>query len=477
MTNHTNSANGLIFKTDGGVFLKKNKARLFSVFVVFLLFLQTFAQPFVHSVKAAETTDRTVTLVGSLQTELGHSSDWDPGAAETQMQDDGNQFYSLTATLPAGSYEYKIAINGSWDENYGAFGVPGGDNIKLDLKEETTITFYYNDDTHGVTDSRYYTPLTEDKRPRLAGNIQPAIHAGDEWSPGTSTAKFYDDNFDNVYTYTTIVPKGKYEYKVVLGNDWGEEYPGQNEKLNVLEDTEITFFFNNETKEVSTNYSPDGSDNRIEKDKLFHDTWDQAYRQPFGAIKAGDEVRLRLAAKKSDLTRASVEMKNYQTGNSEVITLSKKASIGDLDYWEGTFTPKEKGVYGYKFIVGDGEAVAEYGEDTEQGGKGKAADSNAGLFQLTVYDPDFKTPDWMKESVVYQIFPDRFYNGNSSNDMQNQRPVDLNQLSIRAGMNCLTIRDLRMNQGMMETKFGVMISLAETLKEFRTNWIISNHLA
>ncbi|NLL71491.1 MAG: glycoside hydrolase family 13 protein, partial [Epulopiscium sp.] len=37
-------------------------------------------------------------------------------------------------------------------------------------------------------------------------------------------------------------------------------------------------------------------------------------------------------------------------------------------------------------------------------------------FQLTVYDPSYQTPDWMKEAVVYQIFPDRFYNGNREND-------------------------------------------------------------
>ncbi|MBE6728760.1 MAG: glycoside hydrolase family 13 protein [Ruminococcaceae bacterium] len=30
-------------------------------------------------------------------------------------------------------------------------------------------------------------------------------------------------------------------------------------------------------------------------------------------------------------------------------------------------------------------------------------------WQLTVYDKDFKTPDWLKGGTIYQIFPDRFY--------------------------------------------------------------------
>ena len=33
-------------------------------------------------------------------------------------------------------------------------------------------------------------------------------------------------------------------------------------------------------------------------------------------------------------------------------------------------------------------------------------------FQITVYQKDYKTPDWFSESIVYQIFPDRFCNAN-----------------------------------------------------------------
>ena len=35
------------------------------------------------------------------------------------------------STCPAGSYEYKVALNGAWDENYGAGGAPGGADIPL----------------------------------------------------------------------------------------------------------------------------------------------------------------------------------------------------------------------------------------------------------------------------------------------------------------------------------------------------------
>ncbi|MCA0987105.1 alpha amylase N-terminal ig-like domain-containing protein [Guptibacillus algicola] len=358
------------------------------------------------------TTERTVTLVGDLQTELGADVDWKPEATETIMEDKGNGFYEFTAELPAGKYEYKIAINQSWGESYGK----DGGNIPLELSEATTVTFYYHDGTHVVADSTTYNKIADEKQPRLVGSIQPAIDAGDEWSPSTSTAFFTDDNFDNVYTYTADVPKGNYEYKVVLGNDWGEEYPGGNAALNVLSDATITFQFNAETKDVSTDYSPEGSDGAINKDQLLHNSWEEAYRAPFGAVKEGETVTLRLSAKKDDLTKVELYLKNQNTGTSKLVSMEKAATTDGMDFFEADVTPEDKGLYGYKFIVRDGAAKAEYGEDTKQGSKGKAVDGNAELYQLTVFDPGFQTPDWMKEAVVYQIFPDRFYNGNENND-------------------------------------------------------------
>ncbi len=366
---------------------------------------------------------RTVTLVGSLQNELGSSSDWNPGDSHTNLAAMGNGFYQLTGNLPAGTYEYKIAINGSWDENYGANGEASGANILLTLERETNVTFYYHDGTHKIADSSWYQTPPVDRQPRIVGNIQPAINAGNEWNPSNSTALLFDDDFDKIFTYKTIVPNGNYEYKIVLGNNWEETeaYPGSNATLNVKETTAVTFFYNNQTKDVYTDYTPSGTDGKVNSEALYHDTWNKAYRQPFGAIPVGEKVTLRLAAKKGDLTRASTYVKNFQTGNSKVYAMEyagwmEVENQGQVEFWEVTFTTTDKGVHGYKFIARDMQSTIEYGEDTVEGGLGKVASENAGLFQLTVFDQAFKTPDWMKEAVVYQIFPDRFFNGNTAND-------------------------------------------------------------
>ena len=68
----------------------------------------------------ATAAERTVTVVGSLQYELGCSGDWQPDCAKTALTRDGDcTAYRAEFDVPAGSYEFKVAINDSWDESYG----------------------------------------------------------------------------------------------------------------------------------------------------------------------------------------------------------------------------------------------------------------------------------------------------------------------------------------------------------------------
>ena len=75
-----------------------------------------------------------VTIAGSLQSELGCPGDWQPDCAATHLAyDAGDDVWQGTFSLPAGSYEYKAALNDAWDENYGLHAQPGGANIPLAL--------------------------------------------------------------------------------------------------------------------------------------------------------------------------------------------------------------------------------------------------------------------------------------------------------------------------------------------------------
>ena len=83
--------------------------------------------------------------------------------------------------MPAGSYAYKVAIDGSWDENYGAGGAPGGADIPLVLDAPQDVTFYYDHPTHWVTSDAEGPIVTARRqlpvRARLRGRLVAGLHA------------------------------------------------------------------------------------------------------------------------------------------------------------------------------------------------------------------------------------------------------------------------------------------------------------
>ena len=94
-----------------------------------------------------------VTVAGSLQSELGCPGDWQPDCADTHITYDAeDDVWQDTFAIPAGNYEYKAAINDSWDENYGANAIPGGPNIPL-TAPGGDVKFYFDDKSNWVTDN------------------------------------------------------------------------------------------------------------------------------------------------------------------------------------------------------------------------------------------------------------------------------------------------------------------------------------
>jgi alpha-amylase len=105
---------------------------------------RTAPQPLVNS----------VTLAGSLQSEIGCAADWDPACTASHLTFNANSgLWEGTFQVPSGDYEYKVAINNSWDVNYGAGGAAGGANIPINIPAGTTmsITFVWDQVSHIVT--------------------------------------------------------------------------------------------------------------------------------------------------------------------------------------------------------------------------------------------------------------------------------------------------------------------------------------
>ncbi len=94
-----------------------------------------------------------VIFPGTIQGALG-AKDWNPNGQETRALEVSPGIFELVVMLPKGSYEFKVALNGSWSENYGANAKKDGANIKLEVGSDNIIVkFVFNQSTHIVTDS------------------------------------------------------------------------------------------------------------------------------------------------------------------------------------------------------------------------------------------------------------------------------------------------------------------------------------
>ena len=93
-----------------------------------------------------------VNVPGSWQLAAGVcEGDWDPACEGSALTDNGDGTFSGTFTIPAGEYEGKVALDGSWALNYGVDGKQDGDNYKFSVTADGPVTFTYDSATNILT--------------------------------------------------------------------------------------------------------------------------------------------------------------------------------------------------------------------------------------------------------------------------------------------------------------------------------------
>lgn len=154
---------------------------------------------------------------------------------------------------------------------------------------------------------------------------------------------------------------------------------------------------------------------------LKHDSRDTYYRKPFGAVERGETVYISILADRYleiyldliyfDYSRKSVKM-----------DISKHTDDEYLYYYHINLDKSYEGLINYYFKICDGGArCIYYGNNYDGlGGEGQVYYNSPKPYQITVYKP-FKVPKWFKEGIVYQIFVDRFKNGNKDGKVMNPK--------------------------------------------------------
>jgi hypothetical protein len=109
------------------------------------------AEPFEDADVETHPQPEAVAVAGDFNIILGAPENWAPQYDEAQMEFDFlDQLWKKSAELPAGFYTFKIALNRSWEENYGAYGAFDGPNHELH-HAGGTVTIRYNHSTRDIT--------------------------------------------------------------------------------------------------------------------------------------------------------------------------------------------------------------------------------------------------------------------------------------------------------------------------------------
>ncbi|MCM1545190.1 MAG: glycoside hydrolase family 13 protein, partial [Ruminococcus sp.] len=154
-------------------------------------------------------------------------------------------------------------------------------------------------------------------------------------------------------------------------------------------------------------------------DYIPYNSRNELHKSVFGAVRQNEKVTFKVVLPRN-LMCSRVELVMQRDGGEttyhDFFWLSMQGS--DEEWWCLDYAPQETGLFFYHFeyntpwghmtIKHNGSCLGSLGGGTQQ-------------WQLTVYDSEFTTPDWLKGGIIYQIFPDRFY---SSGEKKANIPSD-----------------------------------------------------
>ena len=149
---------------------------------------------------------------------------------------------------------------------------------------------------------------------------------------------------------------------------------------------------------------------------IYHDSRNPDFRSPSGAAPCGTPLRLRVKA--GGLYRVNLRL---WWKDSEIL-LPMKPVHGEV--YECEFSlPSEPGLLWYYFVAeGDGRTWY-YGNAADGlGGAGMLSEGQPAGYQVTVYDPAYETPQWMRDGMMMQIMVDRFHSVGEK-DVRNLPPA------------------------------------------------------
>ena len=229
----------------------------------------------------------------------------------------------------------------------------------------------------------------------IAGNFN-------SWKPDTEPIYHFEGTN---YEVTLASPEGVYEYKYLIDGKWYPE--NRNRKLIIGENGALfaqgdlgTGKFVYEAIDKNTNL------------KAIVHKYDSL--QYFNKL-SDSEYEFKIRTQMNDVERAYISIVLHEEDNYEMLYELERYQdkTNGFDYFERIINfGKEATKLLYYFILEDNGSRAYFNGTTLSYSKPKRLVVNTTSKDIQL----FNVPNWAKEAIWYNIFPDRFYNGNHYND-------------------------------------------------------------
>lgn len=349
----------------------------------------------------------------------GEWNRWDP-SADPMLDPDGDGIYEKTIALPPGRYEYKFIVDGVWIEDPNA-----SESVPNPYGSSNSVVYAGAAPEPGVVRIAARgaeTPAAKirdvlfsfrlDRTPRavfLAGTFN-------DWKPDAQVMDGPDA--EGRFRVRLALPPGEYQYKFVADGSWYHD--PANEKT-----TDDGFGGFNSILVVDDRFpaiplrAGDGS--------IWEGTLSLAPEHVSAVRTEAERVVVTARAHQGDVTGAEIL---FRRGGSESrIPMRTLGGDGRYVYFRGELDagPGIEGRLGIVLADGDSSRVV-----TRSGLAREASDAQ--LLEINaIGTPLFSVPDWVVDGVFYQIFPERFHNGNKKNDPDFREPYYAGKTSLPEG--------------------------------------------
>ena len=148
-------------------------------------------------------------------------------------------------------------------------------------------------------------------------------------------------------------------------------------------------------------------------DASLYNSQNAFYKTPFGAVAAGEEIRFTISVPQEFGCKTPYLVIRRDGEAQSLLLLTWAFAQNGRDIFTLPYTPGETGLYFYYFDLYTDYRKLYCGEL----GEAYIAQGEGNAYQLTVYDKAFETPAALRGGVMYQIFPDRFFEGEAKTEM------------------------------------------------------------